>query len=242
MNISMLQLSGTRKNTGWPGEAKLDVKDTGFDRDCEEAFDKNMRPELMKHNAKDVWKLTNSHKFILQAVEGMGIGVVTNKDLRSETIVLSEKGLSGTKDGLRLPAALLSTGVELHSSGGNPENYPDSYSPFPDYSLVKWNKARMMASTNSFTMGSNKRMLCNFVSRFNHSCEPNLVRRHKGPTIELITTRAIKKGEQLTIQYSPESGHEDQSHFVCTCTATIDTREATAQRGREIVADFYDSK
>ncbi len=79
---------------------------------------------------------------------------------------------------------------------------------------------------------------CGDVMKLQIKCEPNLVRRHKGKTIELITTRPINAGEQLTIQYSAESGHEDQSHFKCSCKRTLAERKKIAKRGREIIEDF----
>ena len=217
----------------WGESVKLDVLNSKFDAECDKAFAENARPELEEHKANEIWKLTNKHKFKTKAFSGMGLGVYTPKALRAETKVLTETGITGKRDGLRLPAALLSSRTRL-SFHGKP---PDSYSPFPDYTLKQWNDARLMVASNAFTVGAN-RVLFNFTSRFNHSCEPNIVRQHKGRTIELITTRPINAGEQLTIQYSAESGHEDQSHFKCSCKRTLAERKKIAKRGREIIEDF----
>ena len=178
--------------------------------------------------------LDNPNKFKIAPFKGMGLGVITPKALKGEILVLTEIGIAGKQDGLRLPATLLCTHTRL-SYKGSP---PDSYSPFPDYTLDKFNSARLMVASNAFTVGSN-RVLFKFVSRINHSCDPNLVRRHTGSKIQLVTTRSIKAGEQLTIQYSAESGHEDQSHFKCPCKRSLAERKAIAKRGREIIDDWY---
>ena len=223
------------KANKWKMRFKIDVLNKHFDGYCQRLFEKNFRPELKPHSPNKIWKLSNPNKFKLRKYKGMGMGVYTPKALKAETVVLTETGITGKRDGLRLPASLLATGVTLHAHGSP----PDSYSPFPDYTLKQWNNARLMVSSNAFTVGS-KRVLFNFVSRINHSCEPNLVRRHKGNKIELITTRPIRKNEQLFIQYSPESGHEDRSHFKCPCKKTLKQREKTERIGRNILQDLQD--
>ena len=221
------------RNNKWTKTVELNVLNSKFDAECEQAFNDNSKIELTEQKSNDVWKLTNPNKFGTKPFKGMGVGVFTSKPLKGEVKVLTETGITGKPDGLRLPATLLASRVKL-SHHGNP---PDSYSPFPDYTLKQWNQARLTVASNAFTVNKN-RVLFKFVSRLNHSCNPNLVRKHTGKKIELITTRKIKSGEQLTIQYSAESGHEDTSHFKCSCKKTLAQRQAISQNGREIVDDY----
>ena len=67
------------------------------------------------------------------------------------------------------------------------------------------------------------------VTLLNHSCEPNCTLRHRVPTLSVMTTRRVAKGEPLTISYIDLSAHStgaarrlrlrSQYGFSCACTA-----------------------
>ena len=215
----------------WNKNVKLDVLKSKFDAQCNIAFAENTRIELEEE--KGIWKLTNPKNLKTKQFPDMGLGVYTSKAIKGEVLVLTETGITGKRDGLRLPAALLVSKTKLSFHGDS----PDSFSPFPEYTLKQWNTARLMVSSNAFTVNSN-RVLFEFSSRLNHSCNPNLVRQHKGEKMNLISTRNIKAGEQLTIQYNPKAGHEDISHFKCNCGRSLVERTKIFNNNFEIMEDW----
>jgi hypothetical protein len=198
----------------------LDILEPEFEDMCYTTFHDNGRPELKEYDPKIIWPLWNPYNFYLQKYKDFGLGMFTPTYLPHGMLVFSEKGIIGVKNGLRLPSSLLCTEVNDLAYQEMSERTPDSYSPFPDYTVEEWNKARLMVASNAFTLDKNRRILFYNLSRINHSCSPNLVRVHIGDRINLITTRTILPGEQLFIQYSVESGHEDTTFFECLCNKT----------------------
>jgi hypothetical protein len=190
-------------------------------------MDSNARLELIQCKASDVWPKPGVARAVtVKKTPHMGSGVFALAPIQKGTPFLREAGLRGDRDDIRLAAALVATGTTLSFLPGDPGE-PDSWSPFPDVSLQQWNTARRMASSNQYTV-DNHRILFRLLSRVNHSCNPNAVRRHdKDGVTTLFALRDIKAGQQILLQYSPKAGHEEDSHFKCGCSATTAERKAT---------------
>lgn len=202
----------------YDGCAKLDVRDPNFESSYHEACENGLMPTLKPMQSEVLWPLENPYRF----KSGADSGIYTSIKLEGYVRVLSEKGIMGKPNGLKLPSALLCSNVNL-SFYGYP---PDSVSPFPEYTLADWNAARLMVDSNVFHIGP-KHILVLFVSQIKHSCSPNLAYRLRdNRIIDLVTTRPVFAGEQLTIQYSPKTGHEDTSFgFTCNCGRSLRHRE-----------------
>ena len=217
-------------------KVKLSVLSNDFEVKCDEAFDDGARPEVLNYEAEIVWPLWNPYGIAVGKTKDMGNGLVASGKIPANTIVLAEWGIMGTRDDCRLPVALLSTSTELYYPPMDPiaPLYPDSYSPFPDYTVAQWNQARHMVVSNAFTVNDD-RVLFGMVSRLNHSCSSNLVRKHfEDGLICLATTEDILPGDNLHIQYSSQSGHEEKEFFTCNCTIGPGMRSYVEVKQRDL--------
>jgi SET domain-containing protein len=51
----------------------------------------------------------------------------------------------------------------------------------------------------------------------NHRCVANVALRIKGATVRVVATKAIAKGEELTLDYATVAYRDDPYSFVCRC-------------------------
>lgn len=139
--------------------------------------------------------------FEVKPSPGKGLGVFAIQDNKKDTVIFQEAPLiSGGPDRLDKEAAfmLLSEAkkqdfMALHSRCNCRK------SPCEETQLMRiW-------AVNSFdlvSLGSGNLGLFKIVSRINHSCLPNSVRRFTNTgNIVIIASQDIKKGEEITIDY-----------------------------------------
>ena len=135
-------------------------------------------------------------------------------------------------------AALVSTGLKLddnHPDCTTDSGDADSFSPFANVTLDEWNHAHRMVATNVLSETGSFSILFNLLSRVKHSCDPNSAIVFIGRNGVLIAVRDIAAGEELTFQYTPNAGHEDNVFISCPCDRTLETRTHTYQTHQEFV-------
>jgi hypothetical protein len=97
-------------------------------------------------------------------------------------------------------------------------------------------------------------MLGNDFSSFNHSCQSNCVAIFDctRPIGNVFSVKTIKKGEELSISYNGNIGHEMGSPFECACKAneferekrfnvTTDLALTFLNRDQDHILDMYES-
>jgi hypothetical protein len=94
---------------------------------------------------------------------------------------------------------------------------------------------------NSFVLGPTRRALFYWASFFNHSCTPNAEVRTCDDRLQVVTTRAIGPGQEVTISYlAGNAAFADDAdvrrtfllqhrHFFCTCAACRGTHHVSDQ-------------
>ena len=194
--------------------------------------------KLKQHHPSDFWKLSSqfgTNSLVVAETDRMGLGLFYRpsggRSIEANTVVFSETGVIGRIEDLEFAAILLSTNIKLFYNDKVLETTSRLKSPFTGVSDQEFQKATAMARSNYFVIKGNKRVLFNIASRINHSCEPNLIRSHSSGShgdhrITLTSTKPIKPGEELFIQYSPLAGHEDCDFFACDCPRTSEQRAA----------------
>jgi hypothetical protein len=188
---------------------------------------------LKPHHPSDFWKITSQFGTVSLVVtqspgKGFGLFYLPSKEntIPTNAVVFSETGINGHIDDFEFAAVLLSTKVELFYDKRVLQTLASLESPFAGVSNREFQQATAMAKSNYFSVSETKRVLFNVASRLNHSCEPNLVRSHTKSSqgmhrITLKSTRPINPGDELSIQYSPLSGHEERDFFDCRCDLTL---------------------
>jgi hypothetical protein len=219
----------------WRGTRHFSVTDKDFSTNVTWTFMKGKyRPCITMTNSSGIWNVrsNNFNVNVQEAAEfGKGLFYTGSRVVPPGQLLFSETGIADAAEGVRLPAALIATKTSLKY---DPDNFHGvhTYCMFHGVSVVNWNKASDMAHENWFTVG-NRRVLFKTSSRINHSCDPNMVRRHRTirgtPVVEYISTKEIKPQDQLFIQYSVEAGHEDDDFFECACDRTREQRNETSR-------------
>lgn len=204
-------------------KSDVDPRSDDFDMLIQEAMEDNHAPIIRRTSVADMFPLWNGYNVAVFDCK-FGKGVFATEYIPKGHIFLAEVGISGNRDSLRMEAALLSVGEFTLAHQQLPPKYPDSWCPFPQFSLDQWNIVRSSVAENAFAVNSKRRVLFHMTSRINHSCNPNAFRRHCKNQIEIFATRDIQRGSEIFIQYSANAGHEDTSHFVCDCKNSPSTK------------------
>ena len=152
---------------------------------------------------------------------------------------LAECGVIGNSDSTRMEAALLAIGEFTLAHSVLKAKTPDSWCPFPEFSLDHWNTVRSSVADNAYTLGSERRVLFHLTSRINHSCSPNAFRKHYKNQIQVFATRDISPGSEIFLQYSVKAGHEDKSHFECDCKRSLPDRKLIQKESSHIWNFIY---
>lgn len=66
----------------------------------------------------------------------------------------------------------------------------------------------------------------------NHSCEPNTRIRMRGTQVTVWSTRKIRRGEELTLDYATVAFEDDPYRFECRCGSRRCRRVVKGQRRR----------
>ena len=100
--------------------------------------------------------------------------------------------------------------------------------------IKKWKKTKKNKDAcalekiirNCFGGSCDNIIVGDYLSKFNHACIPNSVffniskRNHNGMEtnyVAVFSTNYIKRGEEITINYGTNRGHDGQDDFVCQC-------------------------
>ena len=193
------------------------------------------RLTLVRHKPHDFWEISPEgveKNLVIKPTKSKGMGLFSKMKIPSGKVVFQETGVFGTNTDIDFAAVLLSTDVKLSYNERVLHDLLSLKSPFENVKDLDYQKATAMARSNYFDIGRDKRVLFQFASRINHSCNPNMVRTHSSSsqnkhTITLTSTREIKAGDELLIRYSPEAGHKDCSFFTCDCNLNADIRNAS---------------
>ncbi|MDD5650363.1 MAG: SET domain-containing protein [Candidatus Nanoarchaeia archaeon] len=67
-------------------------------------------------------------------------------------------------------------------------------------------------------VGSGKYAIMGIPERYiNHSCDPNTYFKHNGSNEQIIAIKTIKKGQEITADYTIDSNPEDKWWMNCIC-------------------------
>jgi hypothetical protein len=147
--------------------------------------------------------------------------VVSTKTINTHTLLLVEHVFTGTNEECHLIVRdneyLFNT---LHPRSLEWEN--ESNEDKDQISLTKLIR-------NCYGKNLDNLFICDFMSKINHSCIPNTVFfRAIGKNIHglqvnyiaLVTIKEIAQGEEITINYGIDRGHDPSEDFCCMCEKT----------------------
>lgn len=127
-----------------------------------------------------------------QVTQHLGIGFFAEKDIKAGVVVADKKGFVVSEH-------------QLLTMIGEEKLIPDPYS--------KGSYAQIGKST--YLCGVDERSVTQSMIGINHSCHPNV---GKSGNTQLVTMRAIKKGEELTTDYGFQLNN-DWFKMECKCGA-----------------------
>ena len=213
--------------------AELDPLSDNFDILLQNAFDNNHAPLIIKQEVTKLFPLWNVYNTVV--LDGkFGKGLYATQKIPKGHMFLAECGVIGNSDSTRMEAALLAIGEFTLAHSVLKAKTPDSWCPFPEFSLDHWNTVRSSVADNAYTLGSERRVLFHLTSRINHSCSPNAFRKHYKNQIQVFATRDISPGSEIFLQYSVKAGHEDKSHFECDCKRSLPDRKLIQKESSHI--------
>jgi hypothetical protein len=146
--------------------------------------------------------------------------VYTEKEITTGTIIAIEEATVGRKSDLV-------TFIEEHSDVGD-DLYPRTFASTAE-DKVNYNRWEWFDEETDNQNPEMKKCdaLFFFMSKINHSCEPNVfVVRHDIVNIPdedyigvfvLVATKYIPAGKQLFISYGHNTGHENKFYMECSC-------------------------
>lgn len=112
------------------------------------------------------------------------------------------------------------------------------------YALVKTTRNCIGAKLDNIFFGE-------YMSKFNHACLPNSVffcavsRNHHGTRhnyIAVYSTSNIAEGDEITINYGPNRGHDESDDFVCECGQSDVKRSQICNVIYKIIVDHAKQK
>ena len=160
--------------------------------------------------------------------------VYTNKDISTGTILAIEEATVGRRSDLVL---FLEQNPEL-GRDIYPRGALSTSEEKVSYNLWEWYEEELDTPDMKRLDG-----LFFFMSKINHSCEPNVFPvRHDVVNEEnkdyqgvfvLVATKFIPAGKELVISYGPETGHEDK-HFLKGCSCWTDRKDRNREFNRTV--------
>ena len=164
------------------------------------------------------------------------MSIKTNSDIKAGELLLIEHEFANTHD---ICTLVIQENEYLYN-----DLYPR---------LSKWKKednredATIKLIKNQFSEGGEMMIFGTTISKINHLCTSNCVIflcsriTPFNITINyavLYSTKNISKGDELTIMYNYQSGHNNEDDFVCDCNKSIDDRQKIWDIIKNIGASF----
>jgi len=227
-----------------PDELLLSPSDSNFDEAYESSFDTSTRL-VLNRTALCPWSVLYQHPSVsVQLVPGRGMGLVASAPIPKHALLLAEEGVAGTREALA--SWLVISGEQLC---GATDVMLESWSPYKNVSREEWNLALCRLRENKFTLpsedddgsdGMNEAfVLFRIASRINHSCAPAAARHHHGPTVHVYALRDVNVGDEVTMRYSVEEGHDDMTEFfACGCAASARERARASAREADVAREL----
>ncbi|XWV25013.1 putative SET domain-containing protein [Tupanvirus deep ocean] len=158
---------------------------------------------------------TNNNKF-----------VIANKEIPANTLLLIEHVYTGTS-------------TDCHLLVRDNEFFYDSLCP----RMTSWKDEKeeekdqvslVKVVRNCIGKNLNNMFIGDYMSKFNHTCFPNsafflaVSKNHHGLVtnyIALFSTKNIASGEEITINYGVDRGHNTSDDFICDCGKSKEDRD-----------------
>lgn len=176
-------------------------------------------------NAEDV--RTEDFPVKVVEIDGRGLGVVATRNIKCGELIIKEKPLIDT------------SGLHSDLKSDQQEKIMALHDAFEEITGKK--SVYGCFKTNALARGNNSddSVLCDIISRFNHSCVPNVYHFWVHPYERMVAMRNITEGEELFTSYGEMFSCKDQRRevmklkygFDCNCTCC--NLPVTAQRASD---------
>lgn len=152
--------------------------------------------------------------------------VIANQNINSNTLLLVEHVFTGTYDECQL---IVRDNEYLFNTF-----HPRSTNWTEESEETKDSIALLKVVRNCYGKDINNFFFGDFMANFNHSCMPNSVffravgrNYHDLRTnyIAVISTKQITAGEEITINYGTDRGHDSSDDFCCSCNKSKEERD-----------------
>ena len=170
------------------------------------------------------------HKYVYTFVKisGKGIGIIASRNIKCGELIIEERPTMVCKCGESLRAQLkkLSRIEQKHIAGLSNVHHECGY-------------LKGIIKTNAFYREQDSSLyLFIIISRFNHSCLPNVHQAFNSPNLRIYASRHIKKGEELCITYVPLNKPMsivrqellEKYRFLCMCELCVMKDEARLEK------------
>jgi len=241
----------------WTSHLLLSPGSSSFDEDFDKSFDTNTRL-VLDSTQPCPWRVhTVAPCLAVKAIEGRGLGLVATAAIARGTLLLHEEGIVGTRE-------CCASWLAVNGVQAGPEDVPlcgssmprlESWSPFRNISLSEWSLSLGQFRENKFTLategdsdseegGSSEHfVIFAMASRINHSCAPSAARHMHDEDVSRIsvfTLRDMEAGEECTMRYSGEEGHDDATEFfTCPCGASLRERARASAKEATLAKELH---
>lgn len=229
----------------WTDTVTIDLADISddFDDEMNSALENKQVPRVVSSDRLfESSPLTKHESLIVKDIKNKGKGVVATRDIQAGALLYNEQGLIGSSD--YLAAAILIDGLNLSRLDQDPRCLPHSWSPFLQFSLVRWNTAHLQVSANHFYVDvdqdPDRMAIYPSVSRINHSCNSNAVWTIDSKEQMCVYAKnVIREGQEICIMYSDEEGHDSKAPFQCDCGLTQTQRRRQAREDSSLARRYW---
>jgi len=161
-----------------------------------------------------------------------GLGVFATQSINPHTLLILERSYSAPNKLIYMNGANKDVPLIAKLHPRQPFSLTDDAQDHINFVMKKLSNNVIQGPPGTAILARN----FNFI---NHGCNPNAVWANFDVADDVIyvcvhTTRMIKEGEEITIQYGPLIGHEEwQNKFVCHCGISKKKREDEFESKRE---------